>query len=431
MFERLLQARRNRSFFLFGARGTGKTTWIRDAFAPERSLYVDLLDPEVEDAYRRSPKRLERQVRALPGSVEWVLIDEVQRAPRLLDVVHRLIESTSKRFVLTGSSARKLRRGASNLLAGRAFVYNLYPLTVPEVRDAFQLDDALRWGTLPHVLSLDSSEDKQAYLRAYALTYLREEIVAEQIVRRLDPFRHFLEVAAQSNGRIVNFASVARDVGADAKTVASYFSILEDTLVGFLLPPFHRSVRKQQRTNPKFYYFDPGVKRSLDRTLDVPLRPGTYEYGRAFEHFVISQVLYLSRYRYPDWRLSYLQTGAGAEIDLVIERPGMPVALIEIKSSERIDDRDVRNLARFTGDFAEALAVCASRDPARMRIGDVLCLHWQDALRELGLFPPVNRPQRPVAASAPPRGDGPSRPPGRASAQGCRSDRRGRRQAAR
>ena len=385
MFQRLLHTRRTNSFFLFGARGTGKTTYIRGAFEPGSSMYVDLLDPEIEDAYRRSPKRLERQVRALPDSVEWILIDEVQRAPRLLDVVHRLIESTPKRFVLTGSSARKLRRGASNMLAGRAFVYNLYPLTVPELRDAFHLDDALRWGTLPHIYALHGTEDKQAYLRAYALTYLREEIVAEQIVRKLDPFRHFLEAAAQSNGRIINFANVARDVGADSKTVASYFSILEDTLVGFLLPSFPRSIRKQQRTNPKFYYFDPGVKRSLDRTLDVPLHPGTYEYGRAFEHFVIAQILHLSRYRYPDWRLSYLQTGAGVEIDLVIERPGMPVALAEIKSSERVDERDVRNLTRFTGDFADPLALCISRDPARTEIGDVLCVHWRDALRELGL----------------------------------------------
>ncbi len=385
MFPRLLQTSRRNSFFLFGARGTGKTTWIRDAFDPDASLYVDLLDPEVEDRYRRSPGRLESQVRALPPSVEWILIDEVQRAPRLLDVTHRLIESTGKRFVLTGSSGRKLKRGASNLLAGRAFVYSLYPLTVAELQDAFDLDDALRWGTLPKIYSLDSAEEKRAYLRAYALTYLREEIVAEQIIRRLDPFREFLEVAAQSNGTIVNYANIARDVGADPKTVISYFSILEDTLVGSLLPAYHRSIRKQQSANPKFYYFDTGVKRSLERTLDVPLQPGTYEYGKAFEHFVITQILHLSRYRYPDWRLFYLRTGAGVEIDVVIERPGMPAALIEIKSSDRIDERDVRGLARFIGDFTSPLALCISRDPTRMRTDGVLCLHWREALEELGL----------------------------------------------
>ncbi len=385
MFERLLQTTRHSSFFLFGARGTGKTTYIREVFDPATSLYVDLLDPEIEDAYRRAPQRLEQQVRALAEAVEWVLIDEVQRAPRLLDVVHRLIESTGKRFVLTGSSGRKLRRGASNLLAGRAFVYNLYPLTVPELGDSFELDDALRWGTLPGIYALYGDDDRRAYLRAYALTYLKEEIVAEQIVRRLDAFRQFLEVAAQSNGMIVNYSNIARDVGVDPKTVMAYFSILEDTLIGFLLPAYHRSVRKQQRSNPKFYLFDTGIKRSLDRTLELPLNAGTYEYGKAFEHFIVTQIEHLARYRHPDWRLSYLRTGAGAEIDLVIERPGRPVAILEIKSSERIDDRDIRSLARFAGDFAGPVALCVSRDPTRMATDGVLCVHWGEAFRELGL----------------------------------------------
>ena len=385
MFRRLLHTSRRHSFFLFGARGTGKTTYLRETFDPDRTLYVDLLDPEAEDRYRRQPGWMENQVRALPRSVEWVLIDEVQRAPRLLDVAHRLIESTGIRFALTGSSGRKLRRGASNLLAGRAFVHELYPLTAPELEDAFDLGEALRWGTLPGIYALDDEADKQAFLRAYSRTYLKEEIVAEQIVRRLDPFRQFLEVAAQSNGAIVNYTNIARDVGADPKTVISYFSILEDTLVGFLLPPFHRSVRKQQRAGPKFYYFDPGVKRALERTLAIPLHPGTYDYGRTFEHFVVTQIRHLARYLYPDWRLSYLRTAGDAEIDLVIERPGMPPALIEIKSADQVTERDARVLARFTGDFTDPLALCISRDPARLRIGSVWCLHWRDALVELGL----------------------------------------------
>ncbi len=385
MFKRLLQTTHNRSFFLFGARGTGKTTWLRQTFDANQSMYLDLLDPEVEDVYLRTPGRLEMQVRALPDGVAWVLVDEVQRVPRLLDVAHRLIENTDKRFALTGSSARKLRRGASNLLAGRASVHNLYPLTVHELADAFDLDDALHWGTLPTIHSLDTAEDRRAYLRAYALTYLREEIVAEQLVRRLDPFRRFLEVAAQTNGLILNCANVARDVGADPKTVSTYFEILEDTLVGFLLPAFHRSVRKQQRVSPKFYFFDTGVKRALDRTLAIPLRPGTYEYGRAFEHFTITQIVHLARYRYPDWRCSYLRTGAGAEIDLIIDRPGLPTALIEIKSSPRIDATGTRQLARFASEFRDPLAICVSRDPTQMSVDGVRCLHWRDALAVLDL----------------------------------------------
>ena len=172
---------------------------------------------------------------------------------------------------------------------------------------------------------------------------------------------------------------------ADPKTVISYFSILEDTLIGFLLPAFQRSIRKQPRTNPKFYYFDTGIKHALERTLEVPLRSGTYEYGKAFEHFLVTQIVHLAHYRYPDWRLSYLQTGAGAEIDLVIERPGLPTALIEIKSAERVDERDVRTLARFSDDFGDPLALCISRDPASLQIGRVLCVHWREALTELAL----------------------------------------------
>ncbi len=385
MFRRLLKTTRSHSFFLFGARGTGKTTYIRDSFDSSASLYIDLLDPEIEDTYRRTPQRFESQVRALPDDIKWVLIDEVQRAPRLLDIVHRLIESSDKRFVLTGSSGRRLRRGASNLLAGRAFVYNLYPFTVPELGESFNLDETLRWGTLPGIYSLREEEDKQAFLRAYALTYLKEEIAAEQIVRRIDPFRHFLEVAAQSSGMIVNFAKIAKDVGVDPKTVLSYFSILEDTLVGFLLPAYERSIRKQQRVNPKFYFLDTGIKRSLDRTLGVLIREGTYEYGKAFEHFIVTQIAHLASYTHPDWRLSYLRTGSGAEIDLVIERPGKPVALIEIKSTQNVQARDVRGIVRFVGDFESPVALCISRDQTRMRINGVLCVHWRDALYELGL----------------------------------------------
>jgi len=385
VFPRLLAPNQRHSFFLFGARGTGKTTWLRNAFRPDQSLYVDLLDPEEADRYLRNPGRLESRIATLPDSVEWVLLDEVQRVPRLLDVIQRLIETGPRRFALTGSSGRKLRRGAANLLAGRAFVFDLFPLTAPEVGDAFDLDKALSWGMLPRIHALGHAADRQEYLRAYARTYLQEEIVAEQIVRKLNPFRHFLEVAAQTNGTIVNFTSIARDVGAEPRTVISYFSILEDTLIGFLLPPFHRSIRKQQRANPKFYFFDPGVKRALERTLTIPIRPGTYDYGCAFEHFVVTQIHHLSRYLCPDWRLSYLRTGAGAEMDLVIERPGKPTALIEIKSTDRVRERDARALARFTGDFPDPLALLISRDPERLRIGSVLALPWREALRELGL----------------------------------------------
>jgi predicted AAA+ superfamily ATPase len=315
-----------------------------------------------------------------------VVIDEVQKVPRLLDVVHRLIEATSLQYVLTGSSARKLMRGASNLLAGRAFVHNLFPLTHRELGDSFDLVSALQWGTLPRLFQYSAIEDRNQFLRAYALTYIQEEIRVEQIVRRLDPFRQFLEVAAQSNVRIVNYAKIADDVGVDTKTVQSYFTILEDTLVGILLPPYHASVRKRQRKNPKFYYFDTGVRRALERTLTVEIREGTYGFGDAFEHFLVLEIMRLNSYAGNDWRFSYLKTAGEAEIDLIIERPGMPKALVEIKSGNRMTERDTRALSRFLPDLVPAEAFCLSRDPNEKKIGSVWCLPWQAGIARLGIW---------------------------------------------
>lgn len=383
MFSRIITTTADHSFFLFGARGTGKTTFIKHQFHSKTLLYIDLLQPDVEDMYIRNPETLEHQVRALSDKSNWIVIDEIQKAPRLLDVVHRLIETTTNKFILSGSSERKLKRGASNLLAGRAFVYMLYPLNHAELGGSFILEQVMQYGSLPKIFSLPKEEDKQAYLRAYSLTYIKEEIIAEQILRKLEPFRDFLEVAAQSNGKIINFSKIARDVGVDTKTVISYYSILQDTNIGTILPPFNRSIRKQQRSNPKFYFFDIGVKRALDRTLTLPLVPGTYEYGNAFEHFIINEILRLGGYQKPDWRFSYLRTAGGAEIDLIIDRPGLSTVLVEIKSSTVIEKSDIKTLASFYSDFDHPLALCLSRDPVKKIIEQVLCIHWREGIKEL------------------------------------------------
>jgi predicted AAA+ superfamily ATPase len=385
MFQRILSPSKSNSFFLFGARGTGKTTLLRTHFHPNEALFVDLLDPIEEDLFSRTPGELTARVAALGENVSWIVIDEIQKAPRLLDVIHKLMESSARKFVMTGSSGRKLRRGASNLLAGRAFVHNLHPLTHREIGESFDLDHALRWGTLPRIHGFTDPRDKAQYLRAYALTYIKEEITAEQVLRRLEPFRQFLEVAAQGNGKIVNFSKIAQDVGADTKTVQSYFSILEDTLIGVLLPPYHSSIRKRQRSNPKFYFFDPGVKRALDRTVGIPLQEGTYAFGEAFEHFVVLEALRLSGYRETDWAFSYLRTKDDAEIDLVIERPGLPVAIVEIKSIRSVRERDVAPLERFVPSFGKCEAFCLSRDPHPKKLGGVWCLPWREGLEKLGL----------------------------------------------
>jgi predicted AAA+ superfamily ATPase len=387
MFDRITIPLKTNSFFLFGARGTGKSTFLKTYFLGENVLWFDLLDPEMEDLLERHPKALVEQVAAKKGDLEWVVIDEVQKVPKLLNLVHQLIETSPVKFALTGSSARKLKRGSANLLAGRAFVNYLFPLTHVEMGEKFNLIDALHWGTLPKITQLHTDEEKSDFLRTYALTYLKQEVWAEQFIRDLDPFRKFLEIAAQTNSEVVNYTNIAKDVGADVKTVQSYFEILEDTLLGFLLEPYHRSVRKQQRKNPKFYFFDVGIKRALDRTLSQQLLPQTSVYGKAFEHFLIIEIHRLNAYLKKDFRFSYLLTKDGAEIDLIIERPGAPTALVEIKSSEHVDERDTRVVQPFLKDFEKAQAYILSRDPHPKKIGDVYALPWQEGLKEIGLAP--------------------------------------------
>ncbi len=226
MFQRLLQLPDKRHFFLFGARNTGKSTLVKHMFSNANSRYIDLLDSAQEDRYNKDPNIFANEVDALSDQVKHVIVDEIQKVPRLLDVVQMLMGRTNKHFIMTGSSARKLKYGSANLLAGRAFVYHLFPLSSIEMADEFVLDDALRWGTLPETVKCETDLERQEFLNAYAHTYLKEEIMVEQLLRKLDPFRKFLEVAAQCNGKILNFSNIARDVGVDDKTIKSYFSIL-------------------------------------------------------------------------------------------------------------------------------------------------------------------------------------------------------------
>lgn len=382
MLPRLLQLPPKQSFFLFGARHTGKSTLIKNTYATESSLFIDLLDPLIEDRLLRNPEELQAWVEALPEHITHIIIDEIQKIPRLLDSVHRLIELTPKYFVLTGSSARKLKYGGANLLAGRAFVYYLFPFTFLELKSHFNLANVLRWGMLPGIESYISDEEKQRFLQSYALTYLKEEIWAEHLIKKLEPFRRFLEVSAQANGKIINYANIARDVGADEKTVKEYFSLLEDTLVGFILEPFHHSFRKRLSAKPKFYYFDLGVVRALARSLSIPLQAGTSAYGEAFEHFIIGECWKLTHYFQPEFRLSYLQTKDDAEIDLIIERPGKPLLLIEIKSSSHVREQDLTTLQRFAKELGICEAVCFSQDIQTKQYGDITIYPWQIGIQK-------------------------------------------------
>jgi predicted AAA+ superfamily ATPase len=384
MFHRIIHIPKNKHCFLFGARGTGKSTWLEQCFSKEQSLWVNLLEPETEQMYALEPSRLVRVVLSLSPSVTHVILDEIQKIPKLLDVVHLLIEThhVPQYFILTGSSARKLKAGGANLLAGRAIVRYLFPLLEEELKHSVDIESILRWGTLPRVIN-SSPEERDDDLRAYALTYLKEEVVVEQLIRKLDPFRRFLQVAAQANGKTVNFSNIAKDVGVDTKTVQSYFSILEDTLIGFFLENWHTSVRKRLTKAPKFYFFDLGVVRALAQHLRIIPISSTSYFGELFEQHVIREIVHRNASLNLDLQLGYIRTDRDVEIDLVIQRPGQPLALIEIKSVTHVTEGDTRALKFFLDDFPEAEFYLLSRDSTPQLFGKIKALPWFSGVAEL------------------------------------------------
>jgi len=380
-FPRLLNLPDEQSIFLFGARNTGKSTLIKEVYA-DHSILIDLLKKKTDARFLRNPDELFDIVMGLPEATTHVIIDEIQKNPKLLDVVHDLMGETQKCFIMTGSSARKLKQGGANLLAGRAFVYHMFPLTHIELGDTFNLDHALHWGSLPKIFSLNTDEMKKEFLFAYAHTYLKEEIWNEHFIRDLDPFRRFLEVVAQCNGKLINFSNIARDVGVSDKTIKSYYAILEDTLIGFFLEPYHDSFRKRLSHQPKFYLFDTGVTRALAFLTDVKLEKKTTAYGNAFEHFIILECIRLSSYHRLQYKFSYLRTQDDVEIDLIVERPGKPLLCIEIKSSEEIVRENISAFISITKDISNSESICICNDEYMKKIDHVLVLPWRIALQK-------------------------------------------------
>lgn len=379
---RLISLSKNYHLFLFGARGTGKSTLLRECYPKENTVWIDLLDPEKEAYFSRDPNALKAMIAQLPSHITHIVIDEIQKSPKLLDVVHGLIEQQcSVFFVMTGSSARKLKRGAANLLAGRAFVYHLYPFSFLELQGVFNLDECLQNGLLPKLIDFESVAMKHQFLQAYAHTYLKEEVISEQLIKSLEPFRRFLEVAGQMNGKIIHYHKIAQDVGVDDKTVKNYYSILEDTLLGFYLEPFHHSFRKRLSQKAKFFFFDLGVAHALTRTLSLAILPQTSYYGDVFEQFVIIEVFKLCQYFKTEYRLSYLQTKDNFEIDLVVERPGLSLLLIEIKSTTQIQEHQLVNLKKIGQEFSEAELVCLSQDPYEKEYNGIKLLPWFSGLK--------------------------------------------------
>lgn len=332
LYERTLEKPES-SFFLFGPRGVGKTTWLKRHLGD--SIRFDLLSSRDFLELSRDPSILEAKIGNRPKET-WVLIDEIQKLPGLLDEVHRLIEEKQFRFALSGSSARKLKRTGANLLAGRAVTRNLFPLTSFEMSGDFNLDRVLEWGGLP--LSIQS-KDPADFLQAYFFTYLKEEIQEEGLVRQIDPFVRFLEVAAILNGQVLNVENISRETATRRVTLDKWFTILIDTLFGFMLPGWRPKIKVRETAHPKFYWFDPGVARAAAGLLDDKV-DSTW-LGRSFETCLLHELRCYNNYSRKNRPFYYYLLPSGREIDVIIETKkaqthSVPdVICLEFKTSNR------------------------------------------------------------------------------------------------
>ena len=379
MYSRTLAVRKlakRKSLFLFGPRSTGKTTLLRQQFGS--GAIVNLLRSSVYLPLAENPSRLREIVAEGRGDASAdppvVVIDEIQKLPPLLDEVHDLIETERIHFVLSGSSGRKLTRGGVNLLGGRAWQANLFPLTSAEVPE-LDLGRYLLHGGLPQVYDAEYPEEE---LDAYVNTYLAEEIRGEALVQNFTHFARFLNVAAACNGQQLNFANVSRDTGVPVTSVRSYFDILKDTFIGFLLQPWRGSRRRKAVATAKFYFFDVGVANFL-RGIRMLNRNST-EYGIAFEHFIAMELRSYLSYRRIRSELTYWRTQSGLEVDFLIGSS----AAIEVKASNRVSDRDLRGLRALAEEDGLDSLILVSLDELDRRTDDgIRLLHWRTFLEEL------------------------------------------------
>ena len=362
------------SFFLFGPRGTGKSTWLR-ARLPD-ALYLDLLEPVLHRRLAARPERLRDLLSGAPGA-DTVVIDEIQRVPELLSVVHSVLEEPSPpRFVLTGSSARKLRRGDVNLLGGRALHQTLHPFMAAEL-PGFDLERALRLGLVP--LIVDASAPERT-LDAYASLYIDQEVRAEGLTRDVGAFARFLEAISFSHGGQLSLASVARECEVSRRMVEAYVGILEDLLMAFRLPVFRKRAKRATVARDKFYLFDAGVFRSLRPTGPLD-RPGEID-GQALEGLVAQHLRAWAAYSPHDASLYFWRTRAGSEVDFVVYGRRGFLAL-EVKNARRVHSTDLRALRTFRTDYPEADAAILYRGRERLRIDGIWCLPVGDFLREM------------------------------------------------
>lgn len=362
-------------FFLFGPRGTGKSTWLQRTFP--KALRIDLLDAEVHRALVARPERLEEMARSQPQGE--LIVDEIQKAPALLDVVHKILESGAprRRVILTGSSARKLRRQGANLLAGRLALQSCHPFMACELGTSFELDKALRLGLLPLVWG---AEDPEAALKAYGGLYLKEEVQAEGLVRDLGAFARFLETAAFSHGSQLNLNEMARECEITRRTAEGYVAVLEDLLLAFRISAFTKRARRHLVQHPKFYYFDAGVYRSLRPRgpLDRPEEMA----GAALEGLVAQHLRSWIAWSGGDQSLHFWRTKSGVEVDFVVYGED-GIWACEVKSSARAHPMDTANLRAFLKDYPEARAVLVYGGKQALNFNGIHCLPAADFLKAI------------------------------------------------
>lgn len=374
MYSRLIKPPENKSFFLFGPRGTGKTTWVKTSFP--KAIYLDLLEAELFNDLLANPGRLENLI---PKDFNnWIVIDEVQRVPELLNEIHRLIETNKYKFILTGSSARKLRRKGPNLLAGRALTYYLHTLTTVELKSDFNLMRSLNFGHLPCAYM---EKDPQKYLESYVKTYLEEEIQYEGLTRNLGAFSRFLETASFSQGAVLNISAVAQECSIERKTVENYFKILEDLLIGYRLPVFTKKAKRRLIAHPKFYFFDVGMYRTLrpKGPLDMPEEA----VGVALETLVFQELNAINDTLGLGYKIYYWQPlSRDSEVDFILYG-SKGIKAVEVKKTAKFSPSLLKGLKLFLNDYPITKAYLVYGGKRRFWDGNIEVIPIEDFLKNL------------------------------------------------
>lgn len=373
MYHRIfdIENRLDEAMFLFGGRQTGKSTLLKERFP--KAVYIDLLKSDVRNRFKQHPEEFRESLLRYPPET-LVIVDEIQKVPDLLDEVHWLMVEKGLWFILSGSSARKIKKSGANNLGGRAIPETLFPLVSAEIPD-FDLERAVQNGMIPRHYMVANARNR---MRAYIDLYLKEEIIEEALVQNVDEFVRFMEVAAIMDGEILNYENVASDCEVSANTVKAYYKILVDTLLGFEVPAYRKVIKRKLYKSPRFYYFDVGIANHL--TKRYHLAPKTPEYGHAFEHLIMQEIVAYLGYTNSDEELTYWHTYENLEVDAVI---GDARVAIEIKSKEHIDHDDKKGLTEFAKEHPDTKQILVSKDRISRRSGDVDLYYVTDFFKAL------------------------------------------------